>query len=147
MYIYVYIYIAAVLNTRGAARTTTWSLLSAGGVFLCVKWSTGHTHTHTAAKQTTHTNTERSIVYGVALVLSCVWCCSCCVFLCVTCSSPYSYLLRGFVNNLMSDGRSAWRGGVGWGGDGARWGARRWPVSAWWAGAGGQSSDDSHGTL
>jgi len=48
---------------------------------------------------------------------------------------------------LMLDGRSSWHGGVGWGGDGARWGARRWPVSAWWAGAGGQSSDDSHGTL
>jgi len=44
---------------------------------------------------------------------------------------------------MLLDGRSAWRGGVGWGGDGARWGARRWPVSAWWAGAGGQSSDDS----
>jgi len=48
---------------------------------------------------------------------------------------------------LMLDGRSSWHGGVAWGGDGARWGARRWPVSAWWAGAGGQSSDDSHGTL
>jgi len=35
----------------------------------------------------------------------------------------------------MLDGRSAWRGGVGWGGDdGARWGARRWPGSAWWPG-------------
>jgi len=32
--------------------------------------------------------------------------------------------------------------GVGPGGDGARWGARRWPVSARWAGAGGQSSDN-----
>ena len=42
----------------------------------------------------------------------------------------------------MLDGRSSLHGGVGWDGDGARWGARGWPVSAWWAGAGGQSSDD-----
>jgi len=44
---------------------------------------------------------------------------------------------------LLLAGRSAWHGGVGWGGDEARCGARRWPVSAWWAGAGGQSSDNS----
>ena len=50
-------------------------------------------------------------------------------------------------STVMLDGRSSWHGGVGWGGDGARLGARRCPVLAWWAGAGGQSSDDSHGTL
>ena len=37
---------------------------------------------------------------------------------------------------------------VGHGSAGARWGARPWLVSAWWAGAGGQSSEEtSHGTL
>jgi len=36
----------------------------------------------------------------------------------------------------------AWRW-VGQGNAEARWGARLWPVSAWWAGAGGQSSEES----
>jgi len=39
---------------------------------LSVKRSTGHTHTHTTAEQTTHTNTERATAQRHVLIVGVV---------------------------------------------------------------------------
>jgi len=44
-----------------ATRCSLWSARYLTSKYIvCVKGSTGHTHTHTTAEQTTHTNTERA---------------------------------------------------------------------------------------